>query len=169
MRCGPFNPPVVAAEFTRAMVRRTMTALLCLVGAMLLLTASAHAAPGVIATTPDQREAAAVAALGKVGSPYHAGSAGPKRFDCSGLATFAFTAAGAPLQARSSYDLWNHGARVRRSALQRGDLVWTWDRGFGHVGIYVGNGQYVHAPGTGRRVEVAALPAGKAYVGAVRP
>ena len=143
--------------------------MLCLAGAMLALTATAHAAPGVIATTAAQREAATVTALGKVGSPYHAGSAGPKRFDCSGLVTFSYTSAGAPLAARSSYDLWNHGAKVRRSALQRGDLVWTWDRGLGHVGVYVGNGQYVHAPGTGRRVEVAALPTGAAYVGAVRP
>jgi cell wall-associated NlpC family hydrolase len=123
----------------------------------------------VIATTAAQREAATVAALAKVGSPYHAGSAGPKRFDCSGLVTFAYRIAGSTLAARSSFDLWNHGARVRRGALQRGDLVWTWDRRLGHVGIYIGAGKYVHAPGKGRRVEVAALPVGAGYVGAVRP
>ena len=77
--------------------------------------------------------------------------------------------AGAPLAGRSSYELWNHGARIRRSALQRGDLVWTWDRSYGHVGIYLGDGTYVHAPGTGRVVEVAPLPNGRDYVGAVRP
>lgn len=146
-----------------------MTSVLCVIGAMLALAASAHATPGVVATTPAQREAATVTALGKVGAPYHTGSAGPTRFDCSGLANFAYATVGAPLAARSSFDLWNHGARVRRAALQRGDLVWTWDRGFGHVGVYIGDGQYVHAPGTGRRVEVAPLPSGAAYVGAVRP
>lgn len=169
MRCRRFNPRAAPADFGWAMVRRTMTTLLCMLGSMLALTASAHAAPGVVATTAAQREAATVAAVAAVGSPYHAGSAGPKRFDCSGLVTFAFARAGTSLLARSSYDLWKHGARVRRGALQRGDLVWTWDRGLGHVGIYVGGGRYVHAPGSGRRVEVAALPAGAGYVGAVRP
>lgn len=146
-----------------------MTTILCVMGAMLAMSSTAHAAPGVIATTPAQREAATVAALAKVGSPYHAGSAGPRRFDCSGLVTYAFQLAGSPLAARSSFDLWKHGARIRRGALQRGDLVWTWDRSLGHVGIYVGDGRYVHAPGRGRRVEVAALPVGAGYVGAVRP
>jgi cell wall-associated NlpC family hydrolase len=59
--------------------------------------------------------------------------------------------------------------RIRRAALRRGDLVWTWDRSFGHVGIYLGGGKYVHAPGAGRRIEVARLPSGRAFVGAVRP
>jgi cell wall-associated NlpC family hydrolase len=163
------NAHARSADFGGAMVRRAMTSVLCVVGAMLALATSAHAAPGVIATTPEQREAATTQALAKVGSPYHPGAAGPKRFDCSGLVTYAFRLAGAPLAARSSYDLWNHGARVKRSALRRGDLVWTWDRGFGHVGIYIGGGQYVHAPGTGRRVTVAPLPFGRDYVGAVRP
>ena len=96
-------------------------------------------------------------------------SVGPKRFDCSGLVAFAYRAAGTILAARTSHDLWNHGARIRRAGLQRGDLVWTWDRTFGHVGIYVGDGRYVHAPGSGRVVEVAALPTGRTFVGAVRP
>lgn len=163
------NAGIAAAEFDRAMVRRSLTTMMCLIGAMFALCASAQAAPGVIATTPAHREAATVAALAKVGSPYHPGSAGPRRFDCSGLVTFAFQVAGVPLAGRSSYELWRHGARVRRGALQRGDLVWTWDRSLGHVGIYIGGNRYVHAPGTGRRVEVAMLPTGAGYVGAVRP
>ncbi len=169
MHCRPLNAGAAPAEFACAMVRRTLTTTMCLLGAMLALTASAHAAPGVITTSPAQREAATVAALAKVGSPYHAGSAGPRRFDCSGLVTFAFKLAGAPLAGRSSYDLWRHGARIRRGALKRGDLVWTWDRTLGHVGIYIGGNRYVHAPGKGRRVEVAALPTGAGYIGAVRP
>lgn len=151
------------------MMRRTLKTMLYLTGAMLALAASAHATPGVIATKPAQREAATVAALAKVGSRYRAGSAGPRRFDCSGLVSFAFTVAGAPLAGRSSHDLWRHGAHIRRGALRRGDLVWTWDRTLGHVGIYIGGGRYVHAPGKGRRVEVAAMPTGLGYIGAVRP
>jgi cell wall-associated NlpC family hydrolase len=144
--------------------------MLVALGALLALLACAPiASAGTVLTTPAARAAAADAALAKVGSPYHRGSMGPKRFDCSGLVGFAYRAAGAPLAGRSSYDFWASGAHVRRAALQRGDLVYTWDRAFGHVGIYLGSGQYVHSPGTGRRVEVAPLPAGRDFVGAVRP
>jgi cell wall-associated NlpC family hydrolase len=135
----------------------------------LALPTSASAEAGVSSTTPEQRTAAADHAATRAGSPYARGAAGPRRFDCSGLVTWAFTKAGASLTGRSSYDMWEHGLRIRRSALRRGDLVWTWDRSFGHVGIYLGEGRYVHAPGTGRRVEIAALPSGRAFVGAVRP
>lgn len=138
-----------------------------------LLLASApasHAATTrAVTTTPSVRSAAAAAAVARVGSPYHPGSAGPRRFDCSGLVTYAYRTAGGSLAARTSYELFRTGARIRRAALRRGDLVWTWDRSLGHVGIYLGRGRYVHAPGRGRRVEVAALPRGSAFVGAVRP
>lgn len=151
------------------MVRmRTITVVL--VGAMLvamLLPAAANA--GTPKTSSAQRQAAATAAVAKVGSPYHPGSTGPRRFDCSGLVAHAYRTAGAPLAGRSSYDLWKLGAKVRRGALQRGDLVWTWDRSLGHVGVYLGDGTYVHAPGRGRRVEIAKLPTGTSFIGAVRP
>jgi cell wall-associated NlpC family hydrolase len=135
----------------------------------LLAPAPASALAGTVTTTDAVRTAAADQAIAKLGSPYHRGSAGPKRFDCSGLVNWAYQLAGHQLGARSSFDLWTIGAHVKRQALRRGDLVWTWDRAHGHVGIYLGNGQYVHAPGTGRKVEVAPLPTGTAYVGAVRP
>lgn len=141
-------------------------------GAMLLLLAivpAASAAARSVTTTPAVRAAAAKAAQAKAGSPYHHGSAGPNRFDCSGLVSFAYRTAGHALSARTSYELFQLGAPVRRAALQPGDLVWTWDRKLGHVGIYLGAGRYVHAPGSGRRVEVAPLPSGAGYVGAVRP
>lgn len=141
-------------------------------GALLLLVGiapAANAAARAVSTTPDVRAAAVRAALGTVGSPYHRGAAGPGRFDCSGLVTFAYTTAGHPLTGRSSYDLFLVGAPVKRPALRPGDLVWTWDRALGHVGVYVGGGRYAHAPGAGRRVELARLPSGAAYLGAVRP
>lgn len=152
---------------------RISTCLLLLLGCCLLAAPAAQAtqtvAPGVVTTTPELRQAAANAALAKVGSPYHGGGNGPRRFDCSGLVTFAYRVAKHPLIGRTSFELWNHGAHVRRVALQPGDLVWTWDQARGHVGIYVGAGRYVHAPGTGRRVENVPLPTGRAYLGAVRP
>jgi cell wall-associated NlpC family hydrolase len=144
--------------------------IITLVGTLLLLLACAPVAfAGSVTTTPQVRAAAADAAIAKVGSPYRRGSMGPKRFDCSGLVDFAFRVAGFPLTGRSSFDFWALGAHVRRAALQRGDLVYTWDRQHGHVGIYLGDGTYVHSPGTGRHVEIAPLPAGANFVGAVRP
>lgn len=152
------------------MFRHTKTTFLTILGTLLATAPTvAQAAPGVISTTATQRAAAATVAAGKVRSPYGWGATGPSSFDCSGLVTFAYRAAGRPLAARTSHDLFRHGAPVRRAALRRGDLVWTWDRGRGHVGMYLGRNRYVHAPGRGRRVEVASLPSGGGFVGAVRP
>lgn len=139
------------------------------VAAMLLLPACAHAAQRTVTTTAKQRVTAANLAVKKLRAPYHPGAAGPGRFDCSGLVNFAFRAAGKPLAGRSSFDLWKTGVPIGRMALKRGDLVWTWDRRRGHVGIYLGGGKYVHAPGRGRVVEVAPLPSGRNFIGAVRP
>jgi cell wall-associated NlpC family hydrolase len=94
-------------------------------------------------TTTPERAAAARIAQSRVGSPYRWGA--------------------------TSYELHRRGMRVPRSRLRRGDLVYTWDRGLGHVGIYLGRGRYVHAPGSGRRVQVAPVPTGGGFIGAVRP
>lgn len=154
-----------------AMVRTFRTTLLAACAAILLtpVAAQAAAAPRVVTTTSLQRATAANVAVRQLRKPYRTGAAGPNRFDCSGLVNWAFRRAGKPLAARSSFDLWRTGVRIGRMALRRGDLVWTWDRGFGHVGIYLGAGRYVHAPGRGRGVEVANLPSGRNFVGAIRP
>lgn len=123
-----------------------------------------------IRTTADQRAKAATFATGKIGARYGYGAAGPTSFDCSGLLAWSYRKTGKPLGVRTSYEMWRLGAKLTRSQLQKGDLVWTWDKNKGHVGIYVGQGKYVHAPGAGRRVEQAALPAtGAGFYGAVRP
>jgi cell wall-associated NlpC family hydrolase len=154
------------------MVRIATAVMVVMLGVLvcsLAFAPAAGAAARSVTTTPDQRAAAVRIAVAKVGAPYLRGAMGPNRFDCSGLVNFAYRGAGHPLTARSSYDLFRTGAPVRRTGLRPGDLVWTWDRSLGHVGIYIGGGRYVHAPGTGRRVEIAPLPSGRAYVGAVRP
>jgi cell wall-associated NlpC family hydrolase len=144
----------------------SVTLLLSLACCML---AAPTAGAATSTTTQAVRAAAADAAVAKLGSPYRRGAIGPKRFDCSGLVGFAYRQAGVTLAGRTSYELWGAGAHIRRAALRRGDLVYTWDRAHGHVGIYLGRGRYVHAPGTGRRVEIAPLPTGAGFVGAVRP
>ena len=126
---------------------------------------AADAAP--VRTTAAERSIAATVARGKVGRPYQWGATGPSSFDCSGLVGFAYRLARHPLPVRTSQQMWRLGARIPRSRVRRGDLVFTYS--LGHVGLYLGAGRYVHAPGRGRRIEVAPLPSGRAFIGAVRP
>ena len=101
--------------------------------------------------------AASEEALGFVGTPYARGGESPERgFDCSGLVVYVYrTALGIELPRRVA-DLRSVGKPVRRSDLEPGDLVFynTRHRRFSHVGIYVGDGRFVHAPRPGARVRV---------------
>ncbi|MFF0038361.1 NlpC/P60 family protein [Streptomyces mirabilis] len=109
--------------------------------------------PGSVAA-PNSRAAEAIAyAYGKLGSPYVWGATGPDAFDCSGLAQAAYRAAGISLP-RTTYAQINAGRRVSRSELRPGDLVFFYS-GISHVGIYVGNGQMIHAPNPSAPVRLA--------------
>lgn len=101
-----------------------------------------------------------------LGAPYKWGASGPNSFDCSGFTMFVYAQVGISLP-HSSRSQINYGERVSRSDLQPGDLVF-----FGspihHVGIYVGGGQYIHAPRTGDVVKYSSLGRSD-YAGATRP
>jgi cell wall-associated NlpC family hydrolase len=97
----------------------------------------AAAAPAAVRTSAMQK------ALGKIGSPYRYGAAGPNAFDCSGLVNWAYKSSGKSLP-RSSSAMSRVGTAVSRSALQPGDLVFFY-KPVSHVGIYIGNGKIVHA------------------------
>ncbi|WP_217555044.1 C40 family peptidase [Streptomyces sp. GbtcB6] len=105
---------------------------------------------------PDSRAAAAVAyAYSKLGSPYVWGATGPDAFDCSGLAQAAYRSAGVSIP-RTTYAQIDAGRRVSRSELQPGDLVFFYS-GISHVGIYIGNGQMIHAPNPSAPVRIAPI------------
>jgi cell wall-associated NlpC family hydrolase len=90
-----------------------------------------------------------------VGVPYRWGGDSPATgFDCSGLVRFVYQHFGISLP-HSSYGDFNLGTRVSRGALRPGDLVFF--DGVGHVGMYVGNGRFIHAPHSGTNVEVTSL------------
>jgi cell wall-associated NlpC family hydrolase len=111
--------------------------------------------------------AAVRAALSQLGVPYRFAAASPgQAFDCSGLTMWAWAQAGVSLPhfAASQYAMLSH---VPLSDLQPGDLVFFY-RDLHHVGIYIGNGNYVQAPRTGDVVKVSPL-AGRDLVGAARP
>lgn len=88
-------------------------------------------------------------ALAQVGKRYVFGAAGPNTFDCSGLIKAAFATIGLTLY-HFTGEMMKYGQRVARNALQRGDIVFP---SSGHVGLYLGNGQFLHASsGRGRVV-----------------
>lgn len=99
-------------------------------------------------------DAAAEHAAGLVGKPYRYGGASPSTgFDCSGLVQWSYAQAGRKLP-RSTDDQREASRHIRVSDLRRGDLLFFHQEGkkHGHVGIYVGNGEFVHAPSSGKRV-----------------
>ncbi|MGW6686817.1 NlpC/P60 family protein [Streptomyces sp. NPDC054961] len=93
---------------------------------------------------------AVMAARSAVGRPYVWGSTGPSGFDCSGLMVWSYRQAGVSLP-RTSQAQRHAGRQVPLSQARPGDLV-TYRSDASHVGMYVGNGQVVHAPYPGARV-----------------
>ncbi len=109
---------------------------------------------------------AARLALNYLGVPYVWGGASPSGFDCSGLASYVYAQIGKSVPHYTGA-IWASFPQVPSDQLQPGDLVFF--NGGEHVGIYIGNGQFVHAPHTGDVVRIANLADRGDYVGAVRP
>ena len=127
-----------------------------------------QSAPPIVLPAPSSLGTAAVNyAVGQLGTPYVWGGGAPGGFDCSGLVTWAFAQAGRPGLPHYTGSLWTSGTRISsQSALAPGDLVFF--HGLGHMGIYIGNDQFVHAPHRGDVVKISSLSGYSGYVGAVR-
>ncbi len=103
-----------------------------------------------------------------LGIPYVWGGSSPSGFDCSGLVVYVYGQLGISLPHYTG-SLWQLGSYVSRDQLQPGDLVFF--NGLGHVGIYIGGGQMIHAPHTGDVVKISDISGGyyaASYVGARR-
>ena len=122
------------------------------------------AAPAAAASA--KARTAVNAALAQRGKPYVWGGAGPNAFDCSGLTQYAYAKAGIRLP-HSSRVQSTIGKPVSRAALQPGDLVFFYSP-VSHVGMYIGNGQMVHAPYSGSVVQVVDLAYMPSFAGARR-
>jgi peptidoglycan DL-endopeptidase CwlO len=119
------------------------------------LPADDATAAAPIAPAPDARYGGVVGiAMQFLGVPYRWGGADPSGFDCSGFSMYVFAKVGVslPHHAASQYGM---GSPVAKSDLQAGDLVFF--NGLGHMGIYIGGGQFIHAPHTGDVVKISSL------------
>ncbi len=107
--------------------------------------------PGTPVTLPDPTPNAAAIpiAVSLLGTPYRAGGASPATgFDCSGCVMFVYASIGKSVP-HYTVDIWNAFPRVPLDQLAPGDLILT--DGLGHMGIYMGNGQYIHVAADRRR------------------
>lgn len=104
-------------------------------------------------------------AMAQIGKPYVYGASGPDSYDCSGLMMAAYASAGISIP-RTSEAQQSSLSSVSLSDLQPGDLVFFY--GGSHVGMYIGNGQVVHAPTSGDVVKISDMNS-MGPTGAARP
>ena len=110
----------------------------------------------------------------QVGKPYVWGGNGPESFDCSGLVRYIYKNALGKDLPRVSYEQSKVGQSVDKSDLQVGDLVFfdTMNKGrVSHVGIYIGNNEFIHAANSKKGVIKSTLSGyyEQKYMGARRP
>lgn len=133
---------------------------------------AAVAAPVIHAT--DKASSVALQALAHLGTPYRIGGLSPQTgFDCSGLVAYVYREGAGLALPRNAAELSTLGQVVEHGALRPGDLVFynTQRRDYSHVGIYLGEDRFIHAPTSGGEVRVESLRAGywaRRYNGARR-
>ncbi len=112
-------------------------------------------------------------ALTFTGTPYVYGGTSPSGFDCSGFVYYLYQGAGYNITRRAS-TIWYDGYSISLDALKAGDPVFfsnSYSSSIEHVGIYVGEGKFIHSPSTGKTVQLDTLESGyyaREYYGAVR-
>jgi hypothetical protein len=153
--------------------------------ALLLLGLTAGLAAASPGTIPDPKASAKPTAVsGSIGAQavaiakrylgikyVYAGANPKKGFDCSGLTMYVYAQLGISLNHYSG-DQFREGFRIQRNQLVPGDLVFFYGKKEpGHVGIYIGNNQFIHAPHTGDVVKISPMKGhyDSVYSGAVRP
>jgi murein DD-endopeptidase len=152
----PFMGPTVMAAYKHPMRR-------CIPLPSLLLVLLLCGTLAGCASVPRPREATlgeriAATALAQIGRPYLYGGSTPEGFDCSGLVRYAYLAAGLDVP-RTTTEQFQAVRTIRLETLAPGDLLFFRidSREVTHVGIYTGEGRFVHAPQSGKSVETRAL------------
>jgi murein DD-endopeptidase len=137
-------------------VNRGLIFILCVsLCAGLSLSGCATAPPPkpVTGYTPAAGEKAAKTAVAMIGRPYKYQGESPEGFDCSGLVRYSYLSAGLDVPHRTG-DLKKVTRPVSTRSMRRGDLLFFHEKGgkYSHVGIYIGDDRFVHAPSTGQKV-----------------
>lgn len=134
---------------------RLLISSVCLLAVLVAVSGCATSPrPSATHPAPGAGERAAANALKLVGAPYRYGGASPSRgFDCSGLVQYSYQRAGVSLPHNTEQQR-RVAKSIRRAELRRGDLVFFDQEGKknSHVGIYLGDGTFVHAPSSGKHV-----------------
>ena len=105
-------------------------------------------------------------ALRQLGKAYIFGAAGPSNFDCSGLTQWAWAKAGVAMDHYTGSQ-FNSFPHIPLDQIQPGDLVFL-RVDLGHMGMYIGGGEFIHAPRTGDVVKISSLSSAR-IAGVVRP
>jgi cell wall-associated NlpC family hydrolase len=153
---GPVTPPVLESAYERPRNRE-----------------QADAAQHATENGSGRTRELVLQARRQIGVPYRYGGSSPQRgFDCSGLVRYVYKQAGIALP-RTTESMSTIGLRVRKGEIEPGDLVFfdTGRKPFSHVGIYVGERRFIHAPASGGVVELVDMRARywhTRYVGARR-
>ena len=125
---------------------------------LLLLASLSGCSSTPSAPSGNAAQQGAAIAQSMAGSPYRYGGATPRGFDCSGLVYYAYRKAGISVP-RTTQAQYRRSQRIALADIHRGDLLFfkLASRGVSHVGIYTGNGKFIHAPSSGKRVAYAQL------------
>ena len=152
---------MIIAQTLRQQLATTLAALV-----LLALTACSTAPPSRVAAEHQRNEVAtaksaghkaARIALRQVGIPYRYGGETPSGFDCSGLVQYSYSQAG-KFVPRTTGQLWSALQPVSPAEMKPGDVLFFQIEGkMSHVGLYLGDLEFVHAPSSGRTVSVASL------------
>ncbi|MEW2067037.1 NlpC/P60 family protein [Streptomyces sp. NPDC007346] len=131
-----------------------------------LATRPVQDTPSTSGATSAAGKAAVAFATSQIGKPYVWGATGPGSYDCSGLTSKAWAAAGRPIP-RTSQEQWRLLPRIDIRDMRPGDLI-IYHADASHVGMYVGDGTMVHSPRPGRHVTLAGAGS-MTILGVVRP
>jgi cell wall-associated NlpC family hydrolase len=132
--------------------------ILSLAAVILLLAVACASAPAPVPidrTRPVDRATVVRTATAMTGAPYRYGGSSPRGFDCSGLVIYSYAKGGLDGLPHSAHALSRIATPISLDDLEPGDLLFfaLSGRKTTHVGIYVGNRTFVHAPSSGKRVE----------------
>lgn len=163
---SPTNPPRQVASTNRSTQRSSLRKATASKSRSLARSRQPSRSSAIAsAKAPSNRTQAIIQqAMAYLGHPYRRGGTSARGFDCSGFTTYIYRQHGIQLP-RTSASQAGVGKPVPRNQLQPGDLVFfrTRGRGISHVGIYIGNGKFVHSSSARGRVRVDTLNSGYYY------